>query len=408
MARGTAAISRELVRSPRTLEAYDLLMNRLEAEADLDRAGEALPTSEELRARAEAGAGLSRPELASLLAWAKRELKEALLGSELPDSPLCAPALARSLPAGAVARFGELLGEHRLRRELITTVVTNRIVDRLGVTVVSRLAEEAGTDLPSVAAALLAAIDIADAQRWWARLDDLQDGHDPARLRELELPVEELVITLARILLTDPTAPTPEAAVRDQAATATRVLAGLDRLGTRAQRRARSAHVRWLVDDLVEPDLAHLLAGARDLALVPDVTAVQASLRTDVDDLVITDVLLQLSERLGIDRLEEALRRVDAASGWARRERLGLSLDLRRARRTAALIALSRSEAVPTGGGHDVGAVVEGFLDTRRTHLERTRATITEAEGADGWELDALGVATRAIRQTVERRAVRS
>lgn len=421
VARSAAAITRELDRSPRTLEAYDHLMVRLETETDLDRAGEVLPSSAELAARAEAGAGLSRPEIATLLAWAKRELKEALLGSDLPDSPLCSPALARSLPPGAVARFGDLLPEHRLRRELITTVITNRIIDRLGVTVVSRLADEAGVGLPAVAAALQAAIRIADAQRWWARLDELQTGHDPARLRELELPVEELVITLARVLLTDPTAPSPAEAATVQAATATRMLAGIDRLGTRTQRRARSAHVRWLLDDLVEPDLAHLLAGARDLALVPDVTTVQASLRGQVDDLTVTDVLLQLSERLGIDRLEEALRRVEAISGWARRERLGLAMDLRRARRTAALIALSTAlsseagtagasapEGAPTAGtGLDVAAVVDRFLEDRGEHLERTRATIAEAEGSDGWGLDALGVATRAVRQTVERRAVR-
>ncbi|MFP4149645.1 MAG: NAD-glutamate dehydrogenase domain-containing protein, partial [Nitriliruptoraceae bacterium] len=330
VARSTAAISREVVRSPHRLEAYDRLMARLEAEKDLDRTGEALPSSEELRARAEAGAGLSRPELATLLAWAKRELKEAILASDLPDSPLCAPALSRSLPAGAVARFGELLPEHRLRRELLTAVITNRLIDRLGVTVVSRLADEAGTDLATVAAALQAAIHIVDAQHWWARLDELQDAHDPARLRELELPVEELVVTLARVLLTDPTAPAPQAATGTQRPMAERVLAGLGQLGTRTQRRARAAHARWLVDDLVEPDLAHLLAGARDLTLIPDVAAVQASLRTGVDDLVVADVLLQVSERLGIDRLEEALRRTGAAGGWARRERLGLSMDLRR------------------------------------------------------------------------------
>jgi hypothetical protein len=51
--------------------------------------------------------------------------------------------------------------------------------------------------------------------------------------------------------------------------------------------------------------------------------------------------------------------------------------------------------------------VVDRFLDQRRDHLERTRATIAEAESSDGSGLDALGVATRAVRQTVERRSAR-
>ncbi|MFU8841375.1 MAG: hypothetical protein ACNA8R_11750 [Nitriliruptoraceae bacterium] len=118
-------------------------------------------------------------------------------------------------------------------------------------------------------------------------------------------------------------------------------------------------------------------------------------------------------DRLGIDRLEEALRRVDASSGWARRERLGLAMDLRRARRTAAVIALSAAPSsdddtsTPATTELDVVDVVERFLAARREHLERARTTIAEAESSEGWGLDALGVATRAVRQTVERRAAR-
>ena len=414
VAASATAISRELDRSSRNLEAYDVLLRRLETEADLDRVAEVLPSSEELTSRASSGAGLSRPELASLMAWAKRELKEALLASEVPDQPLCHPALEHSLPPTAVGRFRDLLEGHRLRRELITTVVTNELVDRLGVTAVSRLAGEAGVELTTSAATLKAAIHIADAARWWSRLDQLTGDHDPARLRELELPLEELVLTLARVLLTDPTAPDPLEAAEEQRATASRLLAGLDGLGTTAQRHARAAHVRWLLDDLVEPDLAHLLAGARDLTLVPDVVAVRTLLPNDPGELRIADALLRLSERLGIDRLEESLRRVDASSGWARRERLGLAMDLRRARRSAAVLALrplAVSEAAGDGAGStddpgtpSVAALVDGFLAERRLELERTRETVAAAETVDTGSLDALGVAARAVRETIERR----
>ena len=425
VASSTAAISRELERSPRSLERYEELLTRLEQERDLDRDGEVLPTTAQLTTRAEAGAGLGRPELASLLAWSKRELKEALLDSAVPDASLLAPALERSLPATAVARFGDLLPGHRLRRELITTVVVNDLVDRLGITAVSRLADEAGVPLTTAALTLQAAVHIVDAHRWWDRLASLQEGHDPARLRELELPLEELVITLARVLLTDPTAPDPEVAAVEQRAIASRLLTELDHLGTRTQRRARTAHLHWLADDLVEADLAQLLACARDLALVPDVAAVAAALPTDRSsapaETTITDVLLQLSEKLGIDRLEEALRRAPTRSAWTQRERLGLLMDLRRARRAATITALSvpapsqpaadlLAEPPEATGGPTSAEAVERFLAGRRHHLERTRATVAAAEAvttADDPQssvLDALGVAARAIRETIERR----
>jgi glutamate dehydrogenase len=403
VASSCAAISRELERSPRSLEHYDQFLRRLEGESDLDRAAESLPSSAELTARADAGAGLSRPELASLMAWAKRELKEALLASEVPDAALLRPALQRSLPAGAVSRFGDLLEEHRLRRELITTVVVNTIVDRLGLTVASRLAAEAGVESTVAVEAIQAAIHIVDAERWWTRLDALDGHHDPARRRELELPLEELVVTLARVLLTDPTAPDPIDAAQEQRHIADHLLATLDGLGTRGQRRARSAHARWLADDLVEPDLARLLAAARDLALVPDVAAVRRHLPAHLTEAAAADALLQLSDRLGVDRMEETLRRVDVRSSWARRERLGLSMDLRRARRAAAVAVLS---GTAEGGGDpdDISATIERWLEGRQEHLQRTRETVAAAASAEHHQLDALAVAARAIRETVERR----
>ncbi|MFO7959994.1 MAG: NAD-glutamate dehydrogenase [Nitriliruptoraceae bacterium] len=406
VASSCAAISRELDRSPRSLEHYDQLLRRLETETDLDREAECLPTTDELTVRAEADAGLSRPELASLMAWAKRELKEALLASEVPDAPLLRPALDRSLPAGAVARFGDLLEEHRLRRELITTVVVNTIVDRLGVTVASRLAAEAGVELTVAVQTIQAAIHIVDAERWWTRLDALDSFHDPARRRELELPLEELVVTLARVLLTDPTAPEPVDAAQEQRPIADHLLAALDGLGTRSQRRARSAHARWLADDLVEPDLARLLAAARDLTLVPDVAAVRQHLPAHLSEAAVADALLQLSDRLGVDRLEDTLRRLDVRSNWARRERLGLSMDLRRARR-AAVVAMLSDTAEDRGEPPGTAAAVERWLESRREHLERARETVAAAASAEQRQLDALGVAARAIRETVERRPQR-
>ncbi|MEX2548926.1 MAG: NAD-glutamate dehydrogenase domain-containing protein [Nitriliruptoraceae bacterium] len=404
---GTVAISRELDRSSRSLATYDALLTRLEREEDLDRVAEALPSTAEFAARADAGAGMTRPELATLVAWSKRDLKDALLASRVPDSALCRPALARSLPPRAVERFPELLAAHRLRRELITTVVTNEIVDRLGVTIVSRLADEAGVPLATVVETIQATRHIVDADRWWAMLDELATEQEPARLRELELPLEELVTTLTRVLLTDPTAPPPEATADHQHAIATELLRSLDRLGSSAQRRARTAHARWLVDDLVEPELARFLAGARDLALVPDVASVRGNLPSDPGDQPVADALLRLSERLGIDRLEDALRRAEGGGEWARRQRLGLGMDLRRARRAAAVSALTRT---PVGTATDIvgttgsEAAVERFLEGRREPLERAWETITAAESADVAGLEALGVAARTVRETIERR----
>src|SRR3954453_12603818 len=94
--------------------------------------------------RRRAGRGLERPGAAGALAYAKRSLTGALLRSELPDDPFLETALRDYFPGPVVERFGGLLGEHPLRRELVATIVSNHVVDALGPTFVSRLVSELG------------------------------------------------------------------------------------------------------------------------------------------------------------------------------------------------------------------------------------------------------------------------
>ncbi|MEX1178253.1 MAG: NAD-glutamate dehydrogenase domain-containing protein [Nitriliruptor sp.] len=395
--RQVAAISAEVARSGDNVGAIDAFIARLEERSGLDRDVEVLPSPDELQARADAEAGLTRPELATLLAWAKRELKEALLASDAPEDPVLADAVGEPLPDRAVARFGTLLPRHRLRRELVATAVANTTVDRFGVTFASGLAAETGASLPLVARAIRVATRIVDADRWWAEVDALGDTHDPERSRELTAVVDTLVIELTTGLLVDPLLVRDPVALleRDRAVTAELVSEGL-RLGSNGQQLARLAHARWLVDDLVEPDLAAFLALAPDLAVVPDVAALtEVSARSPLE---VADVAFRFDEELGLDRLGQQLARVVPADPWARRQRRGLERDLRRLRRdaTASAFRLSPDTALTSG------EVVERFAAEHREGLERARGTVTLLEREPA-SLDAVAVALRTVRDAIGR-----
>ena len=86
-----AALARAVLASAAELDAYEALMAALEARGRLDRKVEALPEAEEMATRRAAGAGLIRPELAVLLAYAKSDLTDAI--ESLPAGP--GPGLAR-------------------------------------------------------------------------------------------------------------------------------------------------------------------------------------------------------------------------------------------------------------------------------------------------------------------------
>ncbi|MDT8436374.1 MAG: NAD-glutamate dehydrogenase [Gemmatimonadota bacterium] len=107
----------------------------------LDRGLEFLPGAEEMEERIEDGRpALVRPELSVLLAYAKLQLKGALLRSELLDDPGFRGLLHGYFPAAIREAAGDAaVVEHRLARHIVATRLTNLMVDQLGGTGLSQL-----------------------------------------------------------------------------------------------------------------------------------------------------------------------------------------------------------------------------------------------------------------------------
>ena len=136
-------IGQEVGRSAARLYAYEDLMSMLEEQAMLDRASEDLPDAEEIAERRRAGRGMERPELAVLVAYAKRWVARALERSDFIDDPWLERDLRSYFPPAVVERCGELLSEHPLRRQLLCMIGSNSVVNALGPTFVSQLSPSA-------------------------------------------------------------------------------------------------------------------------------------------------------------------------------------------------------------------------------------------------------------------------
>ncbi|MEX0953340.1 MAG: NAD-glutamate dehydrogenase domain-containing protein [Nitriliruptoraceae bacterium] len=385
-----AGVSREFARSASRLDAYDRMLDRLTDRHDLDREVERLPSSDELAERASLDAGMTRPEVASLIAWAKRDLKETLLAQPLADAQLLDNAITDQFPAGAVTRFGSLLAQHRLRRELIATSIANDVVDRMGVTFVHEVADVTGAPVVDVVVAHRIAHDVLDTPRLWELVDAMESTHDTARIRDIDNDLEATIRAITTGLVDDPRVRTdPDAALARLQAVCTDLRTHLIDLGTSTQRRARAAHLRWLIDDLVDPDLANVLAVARDLRVLPEVADVVASTGRGTTDVM--HVFLLLGEQLAVDDLEALAARIHPQGAWQQRQIDGVVGDLRHARHDAAVSALR---------GHPEGTPAEAvarFVDTRRDALERARRVVAQLDHGHPSLADAVAVGARLV-----------
>jgi glutamate dehydrogenase len=147
----------------------------LELDGLLDRALEYLPSGEEIAERQRASLGLTRPELAMLLSYSKIALNNQLILSDVPEDPYLGRELDRYFPDRLSRRYAKLLGEHRLKREIIATATTNSIVNRMGPTFVARTQQDTGADAATVARAYTIAREAFDVRDLWQAIERLDN-----------------------------------------------------------------------------------------------------------------------------------------------------------------------------------------------------------------------------------------
>jgi glutamate dehydrogenase len=120
------------------------LMDQLEERGLLDRAVELLPDGAAMKERQVSGDPLTRPEIAVLLAYAKIVLFDDLLASDVPDDPYLARELFRYFPDKMAKTYVDEISAHRLRREIIATMLANSLINRGGATILTRVADQSG------------------------------------------------------------------------------------------------------------------------------------------------------------------------------------------------------------------------------------------------------------------------
>ncbi|RVB17418.1 NAD-glutamate dehydrogenase domain-containing protein, partial [Mesorhizobium sp. M7A.F.Ca.CA.004.06.2.1] len=119
-------------------------MTALEARGLLDRTVETLPSPSALAEREARGEPLTRAELGVLLAYAKIVLFSDIVASDVPDDAHFDRDLMGYFPDRMAKKYATEIHGHRLRREIITRVVANDLVNRGGPSFVNRLQEATG------------------------------------------------------------------------------------------------------------------------------------------------------------------------------------------------------------------------------------------------------------------------
>ncbi|HCH69533.1 MAG TPA: NAD-glutamate dehydrogenase, partial [Colwellia sp.] len=141
----------------------------------LDRALEFIPDDEEISDRIAKGNGLTRPELAVLLAYSKMVLKEELVHEQITDNPYHNRLLVSAFPKQLRDKYQYEMQQHPLRAEIIATKLANKIGNDMGFNFVNRMEEETGATVVEIANFYTIACAVFELEEFWQKIEVLNN-----------------------------------------------------------------------------------------------------------------------------------------------------------------------------------------------------------------------------------------
>ena len=150
-------------------------MRHLERDKILSRKLEFLPDDEEIRNRITQHKGLTRPELSTLLSYSKLTYKNALLEASSLSEECYNPLLLDYFPRLMRQRYADEILQHPLRKEIIATLLSNKITNYIGIGFGSRIREETGASIEDIAKAYVVCVEVFDLTSTWRALESLDN-----------------------------------------------------------------------------------------------------------------------------------------------------------------------------------------------------------------------------------------
>ncbi|VVT02616.1 NAD-glutamate dehydrogenase domain-containing protein [Erythrobacter sp. EC-HK427] len=359
----------------RTVSAQARLIEMLEDLAGLNRANEGLGNSEALARRAGEGQGLTRPELAVLLSYSKLTLQEAVEGSALADDETANALVLGDFPPQLQEQFAGQLLDHRLRKEIVGTVVANQIVNRMGMLHPFELAEEEGAGLAAIAAGFVAASRLIGMDEIWHTLDT-EAMPETARLMLFDQAALALRAHIADLLRACNAGFAPSTLIAEIGEMVSTLNGQAETLlGDEAR-----AHVDALAASMVEKGASgeHAQMVARLFAFDGAIGLSRLAADTGLAPLDLAHAFIDLGAQLGIDWAQSRAAVMSPTDPWERLLVSGLARDFQQMRFDF-LRGLARKRGKNSG---DPQALIAEWTQANENAIAHFRRMITRAKAA--------------------------
>ncbi|WAL64165.1 NAD-glutamate dehydrogenase [Amycolatopsis cynarae] len=401
--RQNAVLGVSRAHAPQMISVHERLVAALEDAGALDRELEALPSQAQFRQLEKAGKGLTSPELATVLAHVKLTLKDELLASELPDAEVFARRLPEYFPLPLRERFPDRISEHPLRRQIISTLLVNEVVDGAGVSYAFRLAEELNATATDAIRAYTVVARVYDLPSLWSAIDGLDTVVRTEVADGMLLESRRLLDRAARWFLGNRPQPlavgaeinrfgstvaalVPQVSALLRGREAEEVADRTDRLAAQGVPRELANRVATLLNAYGLLDIIEVTELAEREARVPAERSPQET----------AELYYALSEHLNVDQLLTSISALERGNRWHALARLSLRDDVYSSLRAITLDALRHSDSDDTPEEK-----IAQWEKANASRLARARVALDEIGRSGRLDLATLSVAARQLRSTV-------
>ncbi|MDH3588340.1 MAG: NAD-glutamate dehydrogenase [Gammaproteobacteria bacterium] len=374
------------------LNEYAHLLRNLEERGELDRDIEFLPDEESIRERRKAKLGFTRPELSTILSYSKISFYGKLNESDIAGDSYLAKELSDYFPALMREHYDTLMRDHRLRSEIITTQITNSIINRMGPAFTNRTMEESGVDAGILARAYTIAREIFDMRLVWADIESL-DNEVPATAQYAMMIQTTRLLRRATLWLLDKR---PDSL--NIAEAVSRFHPGITVIGDELSSLLVNPDLggflesRQAYTDIgMQQRLANRMAGLSALYAGLDIVDVANAADMEVPN--VASVYFRLAAGLKIDWLREQIEYLHVDGRWQAMARHTLRDNLYELNRVlTAEIASNSYNTTP-------GEAVSAWLETHVEKIQRTQSMLVDMKVGGQLDFATLSVAIQEIRK---------
>jgi glutamate dehydrogenase len=310
----TQAISIALNQGVMALGDQSQFLSSLEKTGLLNRKIEFLPSKKEIEKRQIDKKGLTRPEICVMLAYAKMDIYNQLLTSNLLDDPYFNYELFSYFPTLMQEKFADEIRNHQLKKEIIATQITNYVVNKSGITFVNQLCENSGFALADVIRSLIIVVDSLRLNDAWQEIENL-DGKVEAKVQlEMFVAANKLLERSVMWLLRNQVKGDIQSNVERFGKISNDLFKILPEVLSVSAKEAFVNKIEEYCSNNIPQNLSEKIASIEPIASTFDIAEITAE--SDFDLKTIATIYFAVSTRFSLRILREKIAELDCDSYW--------------------------------------------------------------------------------------------